>query len=921
MRRDGGSESDLEKRPDPDALLSRVAAEERRAQRGRLRIFLGYAAGVGKTYAMLLAARARKAEGVDVVVAYAETHGRAETDALLEGLESLPRRQVEHRGARLAELDVDATLARHPVLALVDELAHTNAPGSRHAKRHQDVDELLCAGIDVYTCLNVQHVESLADAVARITGVAMRERVPDGVLDEAAEISLIDLPPDELRQRLAEGKVYVPERAALATERFFRPGNLMALRELATRWAATRADHDLQTFMQAHAIRGPWPVAERVLVCVSGGPQSERLIRAARRLADGLGAEWFAVHVETTAVDRISRENRERIWRDLSLAEALGARTATVSGSSVGEALTAFARERNVTKIVIGRPSPRPWWVFWRGQPTDELVRARVPVDVLVLATEEEPRRARARPAPRRRSSGRGYLEGAVLVAAATLLGALLQSILEPTNLVMAYLVAVVVAALRCGLGPAIATAALSVLAFDVFFVPPRLSIAVHDTQYLLTFLGLFLVGVVISTLVSRARERTQAAREREAQTATLFGLSRDLATATDAGAIAGIVARHVGDLLHEQAVVLLSKDGALAPAGSAEPAAAGGAARADGAAPSLSLEELAVAAWVVKNGRAAGRGTETVAALDWAFFPLQAASGVLGVLGVRPRQSALALLPTETRHMLEAFASQAALALERVGYAARAQQAKVLEEADRLHHAILGSLSHDLRTPLATITGALTGLAGAGDAVTAETRRELLASAREEAERLDRFVGNLLEMSKLEAGALSVKADWHDVDDLVGAALGTIGARARGREIRVRVPAGLPQVRADFVLLAQALVNVLDNALRYAPAAAPIEVAARVVGEQVEIAVEDRGPGIPEAELEKVFEKFYRARRGDATSGTGLGLAICRGLVEANGGRVWAERGGEGGARIVVRLPAGERPAPPPGASREDAS
>jgi two-component system sensor histidine kinase KdpD len=480
---------------------------------------------VGKTYAMLQAAHVRRSEGLDVVVGWVETHGRAETEALLGGLAVLPRRVVEHRGARLDELDLDAILARRPRLVLVDELAHSNAPGSRHAKRHQDVEELLQAGIDVYTCLNVQHVESLADVVAGITGVVVRERVPDGVLDDAAAITLVDLPPEELIQRLHDGKVYVPEQAARAVERFFRPGNLMALREMAIRWAARRIDDDMHAYMRSNAIAGPWPAAERVLVCVGGGPRSEHLIRAARRLAGDLHADWHAVYVETTAIDRISRANRDRIWTDLALAESLGAHTATLAGASVAETLMRFAREQNVTKIVVGGSARGKRFWSRRRSPVDELVRADLPSDVVVIG--EIPggvERLSAGGSTGRtvRAPNSAYLASAGVVAAVTALATPLRNVLDPANLVMLYLAGVVLAALRWGRGPAVTAAGLSVLAFDVFFVPPRFSVAVHDTQYLMTFLGLFLVGVVVSTLVAQARDRLEAARTREQQTAQL---------------------------------------------------------------------------------------------------------------------------------------------------------------------------------------------------------------------------------------------------------------------------------------------------------------------------------------------------------------------------------------------------------------
>ncbi len=879
-----------EHRPDPDALLAQVEAEERRQGRGKLKIFFGYAAGVGKTYAMLEAAR-RQAEGVDVVAGYVETHGRPETEALLEGLEVMPRRQTEYRGARLPEMDLDAVLARKPRLALVDELAHTNAPGSRHAKRWQDADELLAAGIDVYTTLNVQHLESLNDVVAQITGVTVRETVPDGVLDEAAEIALVDLPPEDLLQRLREGKVYIPEQAARAMKRFFKPGNLTALREISMRRAADRVDEQMRAYMQTLSIPGPWPAAERVLVCVSGSPFSDRLIRAGRRLADRLKAEWFTLYIEGPGSDKLSRENRERVWRDLRLAEALGAKTATVTATSVADAVIDYARRNNVTKIIVGRPIRARWRELLRGPVVDQIIRNSGPIDVYVISSTPAGGQRPAQGAPAKAPAGwRGYATSLALVVAATLIGEVVARFLSPTNLVMIYLLAVVYSAIRSGFRPAILTAFLSVLAFDFFFVPPHLTFAVSDTEYLLTFAALFIVGAVISRLVSQAREQTRAIRVREEQTAALYALSRDLAAEMKIVAMLEAAIRHIAETMEAEVVFLLPKGQALEVAA---------------ASPGLSLDdnEKAVALWTYHNGQAAGRCTDTLSSADMLYIPMQAAGAVVGVLGVKTSDPAECAAPPQ-RRLLEAFASQTALAIERAHLAGAAGRAKLLEATQRLESALLNSVSHDLRTPLASITGALSSLREEAGGLPPQARHELLETAYEEAQRLNRFVGNLLDMTRIEAGALKVKAEPCDVQDLVGSALNAAGQRLGGRQVLTDVPSDLPHVPMDFVLMTQVMVNLLDNALKYSPPGSPVEVGARVRGDRLEIGVADHGPGIPEEDLERVFDKFYRVSRPDSTTGTGLGLVISKGIVKAHGGRIWAENRSEGGARVVVALP-----------------
>jgi two-component system, OmpR family, sensor histidine kinase KdpD len=878
-----------EMRPSPETLLKVAQAEEAEQGRGKLKIFLGYAAGVGKTYAMLEAAHQRKADGRDVVAAYVESHGRSETDLLLEGLEVVPKAQIAYQGVLLPEMDIDAVLARRPQLALVDELAHSNAPGARHEKRWQDVEELLSCGIDVYTTVNIQHFESLNDVVAQITGVTVRETVPDRLLDLAVEIRLVDIPPEDLLQRLSEGKVYLPEKAALATDKFFKPGNLMALRELSLRRAASRVDDQMRAYMESRSIAGPWPVAERLLVCVSGSPYSERLIRTTRRLADETRAPWHTVYIETPGSDRNTRDNRERVWKDLRLAESLGAQVATLTATSVAEALIDYGVRNNVTKIVVGKPAKPRWREFLKQPLVDQIIRLSGSIDVHVVSIATAPQLAARRPA-RVPIPWQGYLKSIVLVLGTSLACEPAHRYLAPVNLVMIYLLAVVLAATRLGRRPAMLAALLSVAAFDFFFVPPRLTFAVADTEYFITFAAFLTVGVVISTLVSQARERAEAIRDREVQTASLYYLSRDLAVAADLEGILDALVRNITESLDAQVVVLFAEGERLEVK------------RGSGGL-TLDQKELAVADWAFRNRSPAGPGTETLVSAALLYLPIQTSGDVLGVLGVKLSNQA-DYTSQLSRRLLDAFATQAALAIERVQFGKQAEQAQILQARESLERALLNSISHDLRTPLVSITGALGALRDQGSQLEGEARRDLLDAAFEDAGRLNRFVGNLLDMTRLEAGALKVKLVPNDVQDLIGCALSALETQAGERRIEVRVPSGLPLVSMDLVLMTQVLVNLLDNALKYASRDSRIEVTAELVDGALMLAVCDRGPGIPEKELTRVFDKFYRVPVPEGAGGTGLGLSICKGIVEAHGGSIRAENREGGGLRMTVALP-----------------
>lgn len=884
----------MDRRPNPDFLSEQVQKNEARLRRGRLKIFLGYVSGVGKTYAMLEAALQRLDDDMDVV-ALVETHGRVETERLLDQLETLPKDDILDDGISPGEIDVDRLLLRRPDLVLLDDLAHTNPPGSRHARRYQDVLELLDSGIDVYTTLNIQHLESLNDVVAQITGVAVHETLPDRVFDDADEIELVDLSIDELLQRLAEGKVHVGERAAQVVHQFYRRGNLSALRELAFRRAADRVDEQMRAYMRTHDIVGPWPAGERVLVCVSPSPLSERLVRAGRRLAARLNAEWFALYVETPGHAGLSEADRDRLAHTLRLAEELGARSIAIPGRSVAEAVTAFARARNVTKIVVGKPEHSRWREWVSGTVVDQIIRHSQDIDVHVVSGRPASDSAKMAimPASRTPAPWRGYVLSLALVLLATLLALPLRPFIEPTNLVMLYLLAVVVAAIRLGRAPAILASFLSVVAFDIIFVPPYYTLVVSDAEYIMTFAALFMVGVVISTLAARARQQVQAGQRREGHMVVLYELSRDLAGAANVQRVAQTVVRHVEETLGRRAAVLTRQAEQLKLAHGSTGF-------------NLGDDEYAVASWTFEHRTVAGKYTETFSGARGLYLPLKTAQDVVGVLGVAPVDDSddSGPMTAEQRRLLESFASQAAMAVERSLLAEEARQAHLLQETEKLQTALLNSISHDLRTPLASITGALSSLQYDAVLLSDEARRELIHNAYEEAERLNRLVANLLKMTQLESGALRISKELHDLEDVMGVVLAQLKHRLRNRDVQLDVPEALPLAPMDFVLMAQVLVNLLENAHKYSAPGSPLRIRARAVAEELIIEIMDRGPGIPQAEKDRVFEKFYRLSVIDDMPGTGLGLSISRGIVEAHGGRIWVEDREGGGSIFTVALP-----------------
>jgi len=882
-------DSSLKSTSPPESL----SAKDNQAQ-GKLKIFLGYAAGVGKTFAMLEAARLRQAEGIDIVVGFVETHGRSETDALLANLEIIPRHAVTVRDNVLFEMDTDAILARQPQVVLVDELAHANMPGSRHAYRYQDVQELLSAGIDVYTTVNVQHLESLKDVVAQITGLTVHETIPDSVLDESDEIELVDLPINELLGRLGAGKVHLPEPRGQAMQKFFRRGNLTALREIALRRAADRIDAQMRAYMQSHAIAGPWPAGERLLVCISSSPLSERLVRTTRRLAVRLNAEWIAAYVESPSHAKLSREDRDRVTQTLQLAETLGAQTVRLNGRSVAETVVNYALNRNVTRIVAGKPLRSRWRELLQGGSLiDQIVRLSQDLDVYIISGITTTARPLGLGTKTRAAdiTWRAYWRSIGLVVAATLIGLPLRPFINPTNLVMPYLVAVILAAVWLSRAPAILASLLSVIAFDIIFVPPYYTFVVDDAEYMLTFAGLLAVGLVISTLTARAREQEIAARRRERQTAALYELSQKLAVVTDLNAIAQTAVNHMQETLGNPAALFLpdeEAEGLMLQAKTVEF--------------KLEKDSLAVARWVFRHRQVAGRHTDTLRSADGTYLPLISSGQGIGVLAVEFTQSETPLTGEQNRLLLS-YASQVALALERARLAEHARQAHLLTATEKLQTALLNAISHDLRTPLAAITGVLSSLHDDDALLSQAARLEMVSTGWEEARRLNRLVGNLLDMTRLESGALKVVCQPSDVEDLVGATLAQMPNRVKGRTLQIEVPARLPLINIDFALMVQVLVNLLDNAMKYAPPEEAITIQAREAGDEVVLTVKDRGPGLPEAELEHVFDRFFRINT-EGISGTGLGLSIAKGIVEAHNGRIWAENDQVGGAAFSLALP-----------------
>jgi two-component system, OmpR family, sensor histidine kinase KdpD len=868
------------------------------ANRGRLKIFFGAAAGVGKTHTMLEGARAARAEGIDLVIGYVESHGRLETERLVTGVERLPPFEVEYRGIVRAEFDLDAALRRHPAILVVDELAHANLvdgrPKQRHAKRWQDIEELLAAGINVWTTVNVQHLESLNDVVAVITGVRQRETIPDRIFDQADNVELVDLPSSDLLARLRAGKVYSVEHASPATKNYFREPNLLALRELALRRTADRVNAQAQPYKDRERFSQPWLARDRFLVAVALNDQAEQLIRVGKRFADALDAEWLVVSVETPAMLNLGEKARNRRVDILRLAESLGAQTVTLDGPSASAALIEYARLRSITRIVVGAPRRFGARALLQPSTATKLVRAGGGFDVSVIArrgtTPAETLRSEAPAAQGPNWPAYGAALG--ISCACTAIAAVMYSYFALTNLVMVYLLGATIAALKLGRGPASAAAVANVLAFDFFFVPPRYSFAVADFQYVVTFGVMLAVALIIATLVASVRAQTRVAGTRERRTALLYAMSRELVSTRSLEDLAHVAVKHVAETFASRTVVLVPD--------------ANGRLRYPHVAPivgSLPGADLSIAQWVYDNSTPAGLGTDTLPATLAQYLPLKGSDHALGVLAVEPTQRRRLLLP-EQRHLIETFAAQIALALERARLQEEAEQSRVSAETEGIRNTLLASISHDLRTPLAVIAGASSALSDPSMSFDPEARRSLSAQIEGKSKEMAEIISNVLDLIRLESGQFSLRLDSVMIEDLVNSALQRLSTRLLDHSVEVRFPADLPPAHVDGSLVLQIFTNLLENVVKHTPAGTKVIVTAALEGAFLRVNIDDTGPGLPPGDLERLFAKFHRGRDESSAGGAGLGLSICRAIVTAHGGQINASQRPGGGARFSFTLP-----------------
>ncbi|MDX6804756.1 sensor histidine kinase KdpD [Terrihabitans rhizophilus] len=878
--------------PDHPNDLGRPAAP----LRGRLKVLLGAAPGVGKTYEMLLDARRLREQGVDVVVGIVETHGRAETMALVAGLEIVPRRIIPDGAHAREEMDLDAILARRPSLVLVDELAHTNVPGSRHPKRYLDVEELLAAGIDVITTLNIQHVESLNDVVARVTRIRVRETVPDAILDRADDIEVVDISPDELIQRLQDGKIYVPEQARRALNHFFSPGNLTALRELALRRTAQRVDEQLLSHMQSLAIRGPWAAGERVLVCVSEDARGAGLIRTCARMAGRFHAPWTALYVETARSHHLSEEERDRVADRLRLAEQLGGEAVTLPGDSIVDEVLAFCGRNNITQIVIGKSGRSRLFEMLHGSVVHDLVRRAGPVGVHVVAGDEAEEQAPTRIASAGGATGKAGPYAVVVAAVAVALGAgkLIEPVVGLETVDLVFLLAVIALSIGYGLVPSLAASVLASLAYNFFFLPPILTFTIASPTNVASFAFFLIIALIVSNLAARVRAQVVTARNRVRTTEALYTFSRKVAAVGTLDDLLWATAYQIASMLRLDVVVLLARGGRLDLRASYPPE------------DELDDADLGAAKWACEAGAPAGRGSDTLPGTRRLFVPLRAGNRGLGVVGLTRARPGPLLTPDE-RRLLEALMDQAAIAVERFDLAEEMGQTRLAAETERLRSALLASLSHDLKTPLASILGASTSLRQFGHLFDRADRDDLAATIEEEARRLTRFVGNLLDMTRIDSGAIVIERTPVDMGEVIATALQATKSVLEGHRTALAMEEGLPFLASDAVLLEQVLVNLIENAAKYTPAGTLITIDAGHDAAGMVLRVLDEGPGIPAGAEETVFEKFQRFRARDhRLAGTGLGLAICRGFVEALGGTITAgSRPDRPGAVFTIRFPA----------------
>lgn len=885
-------------RPDPDALLARLEAESAQQQRGKLKIFFGASPGVGKTYAMLAAARSLQAQGVDLVIGVVETHGRSETAEMVCGLELIAPQRIEYKGHQLLEFDIDAALARKPELVLVDELAHSNAPGSRHPKRWQDVEELLAAGIDVFTTVNVQHLESLNDVIGGITGVKVWETLPDHVFDQADEIVLVDLPHDELLQRLKEGKVYIPQQAERAVQNFFRKGNLLALRELALRRTADRVDEDVLAYRRETSVTTVWPTQESLLVCIGAGVGSNKLIRAGARLAAQFSVPWHVIYIETSKLQRLSEGDRSRILRTLKLAQDLGATTASLSGDDTIAVTTSYAREHNLGKVVVGRETTKLW--PWQRSFAEQLGQKAPELEVVLVARDVDERTTGESEAAKLAAeeipiAWRDYLLAATGVALTAFGATPLLPHLELANIVMIFLSMAVFIAYRLGRGPGALAAVLSVAAFDFFFVPPRFSFAVSDVQYLPTFAVMLLVALLIGQMTARLKFQAGVALGREQRMRALFEMARELSSALAIEQIVEISQRFVDRVFGARSTLMAldTSDHLQVVSGSELPEL-----------------DIGVAHYALDHNEPAGCSTSTLPSASALYLPLKAPMRTRGVLVVVPPSGQWSV-PPEQQRLLETSASLIAIALERVHFISVAQEALVKMESEQLRNSLLSALSHDLRTPLTVLSGLAESLNIAGPPLPKE-QADIANAIRDEALRTSVLVSNLLDMARLQSGDVKLNRDWQPLEEVIGVALLSRGAVLAEHTVNISLPAELPMLYFDSILMERVFCNLLENAAKYTPAGSVITISAQRVGNDVEICVEDDGPGLPTGKEEALFAKFARGRSESTVSGVGLGLSIVRAIVEAHDGTIRAEKSSAGGARFVIAMPCGDAPEVP---------
>ncbi len=888
-------------RPTPEQLLTQLRADERQAKRGKLKVFFGYAAGVGKTYAMLEAAQRLKASGREVVVGYVEPHGRTETESLLNGLETLPTRTIEFGGVMLREFNVDAALARRPELILVDELAHTNAPGCRHTKRWQDVAELLDAGIDVWTTLNVQHIESLNSVIGQITGVTVRETVPDHVLEIADELELADLPPDDLLGRLRAGKVYRPEQAERAVQNFFQKANLVALRELSLRQAAKRVHTEVESARRRSAMDRPWATADRLLVCVGPSPTTARVIRTAKQMADALDAPWLAVSVEQPGI-ATNPAAVQQVADHLRLAERLGAETVTLTGTGVAATILDYARTQNVTKLFVGKTRTPRWQRWLRTGVVEDLLQGSGDIDVYLIQGSDEGRSAKAVYPSTPTVSWSNYIVASGAVVLGSLLAGWFARLqVAESNIVMVYLAVVAWVAFRFGRGPAIWASVTSVLVFDVFFIPPVFSLTVTDTQYLFTFAVMLVIGLLISTLTARLRTQLELGRQRERRTLALHRLGKQLSSLAGDVFLVAAAGQHLRETTGGEVAIYLTPPDADAKM---PPAVAFGA---DSSIANHPVSGPA-AHWVMTHDQIAGRGTDTLPNAVALFVPLTGSQSTFGAIAVRV-EAMDRLLQPDQRQWLENCASQLALALERDRMAVSAADARLRAETEQVRSTLLSGVSHDLKTPLAAIAGASSTLLQLDPTATG-ARRELLDTIADEAARLNRLLENILQIARLDAGAVAPNKQWHVLEDIIGSTLRRTQPLLDGHRVEVRLPSEMSLLFVDGLLIEQVFTNLLENAARYTPTGSHIVISAATQAREFVLTVADNGPGLPPGSADRIFDRFYRGATGpDAGRGSGLGLAICRAIVHLHGGTIQATNRPQGGAEFTIRLPLADNP------------